>query len=82
MGQNAHYVDALSLPLLMVWVDVPDRAASHIAITKFYTACLLNLYTNFFSKLSAVSVYAELPGIRASDSPQATIPHSLLTTPL
>ena len=34
-----------------------------------------------FSELSTVSLYADLPGMCASDSQQATIPPSLLLTP-
>ena len=34
-----------------------------------------------FSELSTVSLYADLPGMRASDSQQAIIPPSLLLTP-
>ena len=43
--------------------------------------CLTTELTNFFSELSTVSVYADLLGMRASDSPQTTIPPYLLTTP-
>ena len=36
--------------------------------------------TKVVSEVGTISVYADLPGMRASDSPQATIPPSLLIT--
>jgi len=40
--------------------------------------CLASELSNFVAGQCMVSVYADLPGMRASDSPQTTIPPSLL----
>ena len=42
--------------------------------------CLTVELTKVISEVGTISVYADLPGMRASDSPQATIPPSLLIT--
>ena len=42
--------------------------------------CFTSKLKNFFSTTGTVSVYADLPGLRASDSPQATVPPTLLVT--
>ena len=43
--------------------------------------CLASELLKFVAGQCMVSVYADLPGMRASDSPQTTIPPSLLITP-
>ena len=43
--------------------------------------CLASELSNFVAGQCMVSVYADLPGMRASDSPQTTIPPSLLIIP-
>ena len=43
--------------------------------------CLASELSKFVAGQCMVSVYADLPGMRASDSPQTTIPPSLLITP-
>ena len=42
--------------------------------------CLASELSNFVAGQYMLSVYADLPGMRASDSPQTTIPPSLLIT--
>ena len=43
--------------------------------------CLTSELSNFVAGQCMLSVYADLPGMRASDSPQTTIPPLLLITP-
>jgi len=43
--------------------------------------CLATEISKLFSGSSSVFLYADLPGLHASDCPQATIPVSLLVTP-
>ena len=42
--------------------------------------CLTTELTKFFSEVDSVSVYADLLGMRVSDSPQAMIPPSIMVT--
>ena len=51
------------------------RAASHNYV---HLHCLTTELTKLFSELSTILVYADLPGMRASDSPQTTIPPLLI----
>jgi len=43
--------------------------------------CLATEISKLFTGSSSVLIYADLPGLRVSDCPQATIPLSLLVTP-
>ena len=42
--------------------------------------CLTLELSEFLAELNTVHVYADLPGMRASESPQGTIPSSLMVT--
>jgi len=62
----------------MFWVVVPWLCHKVILLTVLH--CLATELLKYFAGSSVILPYADLPGMRASDCPQATIPPSLPIT--
>ena len=66
------------LPPLMFWVVVPWLCHKVILLTVLH--CLATELLKYFAGSSVILPYTDLPGMQASDCPQATIPPSLPIT--
>ena len=78
MGQGAHYVVALSPPLGVCSTSLKWGRFTYCH--NQVLQCLTAQAKKLFSTAGIVSVYADLPGLHASDSPQATVPLTIRVT--